>query len=48
MTILNILTVGNDAGTLANIAVDLTKADILSSKIQTLIEDMTPVIMPKE
>lgn len=40
MTILNILTVGNDAGTLANKATDLTKADILSSKIQTLIEDM--------
>ena len=40
MTVLNILTVGNDAGTLADKAVDLTKADILSSKIQTLIEDM--------
>lgn len=40
MHILNILTVGNDAGTLANEAIDLTKADILSSKIQTLIEDM--------
>lgn len=40
MAILNILTVGNDAGTLADKAVDLTKADILSSKIQTLIEDM--------
>ena len=40
MTILNILTVGKDAGTLANRAQGLTKADILSSKIQTLIEDM--------
>ena len=40
MTILNILTVGNDAGTLADKAVNLTEADILSSKIQTLIEDM--------
>jgi len=40
MTILNILTVGNDAGTLANKATDLSGADILSSKIQTLLEDM--------
>jgi len=40
MSILNILTVGNDIGTLADKAIDLTKADILSSKIQTLIEDM--------
>ena len=40
MAILNILTVGNDLGTLSDKAVDLTKADILSSKIQTLIEDM--------
>jgi len=40
MTILNILTVGNDGGVLSTETVDLTKADILSSKIQTLIEDM--------
>ena len=40
MAILNILTVGNDSGTLADKAEDLSKGDILSHKIQTLIEDM--------
>ncbi len=40
MTILNILEVGKDADTLANRTVDLTRSDILSGKIQTLIEDM--------
>lgn len=40
MTILNILTVDNDSGTLSNSTMDLTKAEILSHEIQTLIEDM--------
>lgn len=40
MSILNILTVGNDSESLSETADDLTKEDILSSKIQTLIEDM--------
>lgn len=40
MSILNILTVGNDSGTLADKAIDLSGGDILSSTIQTLIENM--------
>jgi peptide deformylase len=39
MAILNILKAG-ESDILSNKAVDLTKADVLSSKIQTLIEDM--------
>lgn len=40
MSVLNILTIGNDIGTLADAALNLDKAEILSSKTQTLIEDM--------
>lgn len=40
MSIYNILTVGNDAGTLADKATELTKEEILTHKIQTLIENM--------